>query len=336
MATSTMKAAQYRQTSEDIASLELVDVEIPTPVPGAVVVKVKSAAVNPIDHKVMAGHMIPAGWSLPLPFTMGYDFSGIVAAVHADDQSSFKVGDAVFAVNWGSHKHDDDTSTPGGAFAEFILVSSSKLSKKPEGVTFEQAAAVALVGTTARQVTLDCAAVKNSQKVLVFGGATAVGSIVIQLAKQQGAWVATTASSRTNAYVQQFGADSIIDYTAEKWEDLDILKGIDVVIDTVGEADAFRKVRERNVLKETGRFVSIASLDAGFDPAAHPPLEYAAFFALENRVSDQDALAADLAAGALKLQIDNVFPFTAQGITDLVGACKAGKAMGKLVLNVSA
>lgn len=97
---------------------------------------------------------------------MGYDFSGVISAVHTDDQDgAFQVGDSVFAVNWGLHKHDDDTAVPGGAFAEYILIPSAKLSKKPEGITFEQAAAVALVGTTARQVTFNCAAVKSTQKV---------------------------------------------------------------------------------------------------------------------------------------------------------------------------
>lgn len=173
-------------------------------------------------------------------------------------------------------------------------------------------------------------------QVLVFGGSTAVGSIVIQLVKSQGAWAATTASSRTKEYVSQFGADLIVDYRTEKWEDLEALKDVDVVIDTVGEANAFQKVRDFKVLKENGRFVSIASLDAGFDPSAHAPLEFASFFALQNSVADQDALAADLASGKLKLRIDGKFPFTVEGIRELVQACKAGKAMGKLVLSVSA
>ena len=98
----TMLAAQYIENSADLSAIKLVEVATPTAEPGLAVVQVKSAAVNPIDVKVMASAMAGAGCAMPLPFTLGYDFSGMIADLHADDTAGvFKVGNAVFAVDWG-------------------------------------------------------------------------------------------------------------------------------------------------------------------------------------------------------------------------------------------
>jgi len=317
--------------SDDFSDIKLTDVPVPLPEPGFAVVAIKAAAVNPIDWMVMAGFLNDA-WKVPLPFTMGYDFAGSVSAVHPDDSNAgFKVGDDVFAVNWGQHHHNTEGIAPGGSFAEYIKVPLTILSKKPDALSYEQAAAVALVGTTAYEATLEEGKVGNGQKVLIFGGAGAVGQIGIQLAKNAGAWVATTASKRTRAFVETLGPDLIVDYTEEDWTKIEALKGVDVVLDFVGEKDGFAKAKEAKVIKETGRFISIAAHDAGFDPTAHAPLSYAAFFCLANSPTVQDKLAAGLVDGSLKLPVESTFPFTDDGLQALLAAQKKGKAMGKLV-----
>eukprot|EP01083_Nonionella_stella_P131961 401194_1 len=92
---------------------------------------------------------------------MGYDFSGVVEEISQEDEDKFVVGDEVFAVNWGVGKHDETGKSVGGAFAEYVVVPVSRLSRKPSGVSFAQAASVALVGTTAHQIVVDCAEVTS-------------------------------------------------------------------------------------------------------------------------------------------------------------------------------
>jgi NADPH:quinone reductase-like Zn-dependent oxidoreductase len=332
-----MLAAQYTENSSDFSTIKLVEVAKPTAEPGLAVVQVKTAAVNPIDIKVMAGALVGAGWAMPLPFSLGYDFSGVIADLHADDAAgAFKVGDAVFAVNWGQHKHDEEGLPTGGAFAQYIKIPVKKLSKKPESLSHDEAAAIALVGTTAHQILFDCAQVKEGSRILVLGGSTGVGAIAIQLAKAKGAWVATTCSTRTADYVSQWKPDLVVNYSKEKWDELDTLKGLDAVIDCVGEADGFARMKAGKVVRDDGSFVTIASFDAGFDPKAHTPLAFASFHCLANKPAVQDELAAMLVEKKLKVVVEKEYPFTEAGVRDMMAAQIGGKAMGKLVLRVDA
>jgi NADPH:quinone reductase-like Zn-dependent oxidoreductase len=328
-----MQAAQYTENSDDFNNLEVVNIEKPIASAGLAVVKLRAAAINPIDQMVMKGYLRGAGWAMPLPFTMGYDLAGVISDISAEDSGNpFTIGDEVFAVNWGQGKHDEGNLPVGGSFAEYILMPIAKLSRKPENISFEQAAAVALVGTTAHQCLFRCGQVAAGSRVLILGGASAVGAIAIQLAKSRGAWVATTCSDRTIDYVSQFGADKIVNYRESKWEEDPELKGLDVVFDTVGETDGFARTTANGVVKETGAFVSICSPDAGYDPAAHPPLSYAAFHCLANEPSVQDELASMLASGSLTIPIDKTLPFSEENIRELVKYQESGKSTGKNVL----
>ena len=297
-------------------------------------VKVVAAAANPVEGKVMGGHVKEA-WNCPLPWVLGYDFSGTVSEV-GDGVTGIAVGDEVFAVNWGRNDHGagSDDEPIGGAFAEYISIPARKLSKKPPGVSHQQAAALALVGTTAKQ-SLDLIGCGPGKTVLILGGSGAVGAVAVQLAKLRDATVITTCSPRTVDFVATLGADRIIDYTADQWfEDHDLVATrIDAILDTVGEDGTF--AASRAVLKDTGAFLSIASFEAGVDPTAHAPLSYAARYCLINSPSDQDELAALVEQGKLDVPIDEEFPFTHEGITELIEKQQSGKSMGKNVLNVS-
>jgi NADPH:quinone reductase-like Zn-dependent oxidoreductase len=331
-----MKAVQYTANSTDFKDAHIVEVEKPKPSPGLAVVRVVAAAGNPIDYKVMQGSLIEAGWSMPFPFTMGYDFSGVVDGVAEEDKGVFAIGDEVFAVNWGQHRHDEGDLPVGGAFAEYIRVPVSRLSKKPAGISFAQAAAVALVGTTAYQAVVDCANVSAGSKVLILGGASAVGQIAIQLAKSRGAWVAATCSERTMKFVSQFGADKLVNYRESKWEDDIELKNMYAVIDTVGETKGFKRATTNEVVKKGGRFVSIASADVGSDPAAHwPRLSFGAFTCLSNCPAVQDKLAEMVVDGSLKIPIMKVFPFTKKGVHEMLAQIESGTSTGKNVLEIS-
>jgi len=343
----TMKAIQYEEFGKDYDKLlRLVDVEKPQVTPGCAVIKVMAASGNPIDFKVMQGGL-EGMWETPMPMTVGYDFAGVVDAVEESDSSDvapqFKPGDEVFAVNWGDHKHNHDNdrkgAVVGGAFAEYIRVPVHMLSKKPREVSFEQAAAVALVGTTAYQALFDCLKVESGQTVLILGGPTAVGSLAIQLAKSKGAWVAATASTRNLDYVKGFQPDLVVDYREKDWaKDYPELQGIDAVFDAVGDKDAFARASgpDSKVLKEGGSFVSIASLDAGFDPAAHQPrLTFGSFYVLSNSSEVQDELAKMISEGTLTVAIDKTFQgLTLDNAKELLKYIESSKSRGKNVITM--
>lgn len=329
-----MRAIRYHENKEgdDFATvLKMETVSIPKATPGIAIVKVAACASNPIDFKVLGGYLKGAGWAMPLPFTVGYDFSGTIHEVDEADSSKYPSGTKT--PNWGQGKHDEDDKPCGGTFAEYVAVPTSRLSIKPDGLSHEAAAASCLVGTTAHQITLDCANVKKGDKVLILGGPTSVGMIAVQLAVQAGAIVYTTSSPRNTEFVQSLGKDiTIINYRADKWWEMD-LKDFDAVIDTTGEEKAWE--RSSNVLKPDGSFVTINSFDVGFDPNGHPPRKYAAFYCLCNKPSAQDAIAKGLEEGTLKIPlVEPTYPFTEQGAKDMLIAQAKGAHTGKLVMKI--
>uniref|UniRef100_A0A7S4DZS6 Enoyl reductase (ER) domain-containing protein n=1 Tax=Lotharella globosa TaxID=91324 RepID=A0A7S4DZS6_9EUKA len=312
-------------------------VEIPKPKAGEVLIQAKAASINPVDYIVISG--VVDAWAKPSPLTPGYDVSGVVVDV-GSDVTDFKVGDEVFAVNWAldegqqSGQHDDnakDTKTKGpvaGTFAEYCVIPAKKVSKKNPAVSFEEAAAIALVGTTALQ-SLKHLDLGKGKTVLVLGGSGSVGNIAVQLAKVMGAEVITTASSRTEAYVKAAGADKIINYRKEKWEE--VLKDVDAVMDAIGEEKAFE--RSKKIVKEGGSYLSIKTFDTGLDPTAHAPqFKYACWYCLKNNVKDQDYLMELLATKKLKVNVEKKVPFTKEGLTELFKVQSAGKSMGKNVI----
>jgi alcohol dehydrogenase len=198
----------------------------PTVSAGKVLVNVKAAGVNPADWKIREGYfqqMAP----LQFPFTLGMDFSGIIKQVEVEgvSVSEFKQGDEVFGqagvINGGS-----------GAFAEFALANKESIAHKPKTLNHLEAAGLPLVGVSAWQALVENIGLSKDQKILIHGGAGGIGSIAIQLAKHLGAFVATTVSTSDKQFVQELGADQIIDYNTENFED--IVHDYDAVFDTVG------------------------------------------------------------------------------------------------------
>jgi NADPH:quinone reductase-like Zn-dependent oxidoreductase len=237
-----MKAAQIN----GYGSSEVVEINLGAPVPnlsaGKVLVVVKAAGVNPADWKIREGYM--QQW-LPLqfPLIMGMDFSGVVKDVSTP--SDFNQGDEVYGqagvINGGS-----------GAFAEMALASSESIANKPKSLTHDEAAALPLVGSCAWQALVENIGLSEDQKILIHGGAGGIGSIAIQLAKYLGADVATTVSTDDKEFVQGLGADRVIDYKTQAFEDL--LNDYDAVFDTVGGETYARSFR---VLKKGSIIVSM-------------------------------------------------------------------------------
>jgi len=184
---------------------------------------------------------------LQFPSTMGMDFSGVIKQVgEVVSNSEFKQGDEVYGMagvaNGGS-----------GAFAEMALAKTESIANKPKRLSHAEAAALPLVGVSAWRALVENIGLSKDRKILIHGGAGGIGSIAIQLAKHLGAYVATTVSTNDKQFVQELGADAVIDYKSQNFED--ILHDYDAVFDTVG-SDTYK--RSFKVLKKgSGIIVSM-------------------------------------------------------------------------------
>jgi len=239
-----MKSAQINK----YGSSEVIEINQSTPEPtvslGKVLVTIKAAGVNPADWKIREGKLQQLV-SLQFPSTLGIDFSGVIKQVGEGVSPDFKEGNEVYGqaavVSGGS-----------GAFAEMALANIEGIANKPKSLSYPEAAGLPLVGVAAWRALTEDIDLSKDQKILIHGGAGGIGSIAIQLAKNLGAYVATTVSANDKPFVQELGADVVIDYRTQTFEDL--LQNYDAVFDTVG-GDTYR--RSFKVLKKGGVIVSM-------------------------------------------------------------------------------
>lgn len=210
-----------------------------------ILVEIKAAGVNPIDWKIREGYMqqmIP----IPFPSTVGMDFSGVIKQLGEGVTSSdLKQGDEVYG-------QAGVTNGGSGAFAELALVNVDHIAQKPKRLDHLLAAALPLVGVSSWQALVENIGLSKDQKILIHGGAGGIGSISIQLAKKLGAYVATTVNANDKQFVEKLGADEVIDYKTQAFEDL--IHSYDAVYDAVGGQTYTKSFR---VLKKGGIIVSM-------------------------------------------------------------------------------
>jgi len=236
-----MKAIVYCDYgSADVLKLE--DVEKPTPGDSQVLVRVRAAAVNPLDWHYMRGTpyfmRLDAGLRKPKVIRLGVDFAGTVESV-GRSVTRLKPGDDVFGARTG-------------ALAEYVTVAADRIVLKPGNMTFEQAAAVPVAAVTALQGLRDQGQVRAGQQVLINGASGGVGTFAVQIAKSLGAHVTGVCSTRNVEMVRSIGADEVVDYTKA-----DYTKGApryDVIIDNVGNHSL---LDNRRVLKPGGKYVIV-------------------------------------------------------------------------------
>jgi len=198
-------------------ALQLAEVPAPALRNDEVLVEVHAAGVNLLDAKIRNGEFkLILRYGMPL--VLGHDVAGVVVKTGAQARQ-FKVGDEVYA-------RADDFRI--GTFAEFIPVKESSLALKPSALSMVEAASLPLVGLTAWQALVEVAALKKGQSVFIQAGSGGVGTFAIQLAKQCGAQVATTTSTANVDLVRRLGADTVIDYKTQDFED--VLRDQDVVL----------------------------------------------------------------------------------------------------------
>jgi NADPH:quinone reductase-like Zn-dependent oxidoreductase len=220
------------------------EAEVPEPTVGDhdVLVRVDAAGVNELDEKIRTGEfrqILP----VTFPLTLGHDVAGTVTRVGAK-VSGFAPGDQVYA-----RPRDGRI----GTFAEAIAIDEADVALAPTSISAVEAASLPLVALTAWQVLVERGNVQPGQKVLIHGGSGGVGTIAIQLAKHLGAYVATTVSAANADFVRELGADEVIDYRTQAFEE--ILDGYDLVLDSRGGENLERSLR---VLKPGGTAIGIA------------------------------------------------------------------------------
>jgi NADPH:quinone reductase-like Zn-dependent oxidoreductase len=211
-----MKAVRiHRFGGPEVLQLDAVD--RPAPPSGALLIRVCAASVNPVDYKIRRGGY-PRVKEADLPVTLGRDVAGVVVVAAGD----FRVGDEVYAhLAW----------TEGG-YAEYAVVAPPGAALKPKSLDMTAAAGVPLAATTAWQGLFDHGGLKAGQRVLIHGASGAVGAYAVQFARQAGAHVIATASGEGAAIANDLGADQVIDYKRERFED--VVTDLDLVFDLVG------------------------------------------------------------------------------------------------------
>jgi NADPH:quinone reductase-like Zn-dependent oxidoreductase len=314
------------------------DIPRPVPKPDELLVQVHAAGLNPIDHMIPKGTFKPI-LHFQLPATLGSDLAGVVVEV-GNRVTRFKPGDAVFASVF-------DLGT--GSLAEFAIVPESAAALKPANLDFVQAASIPMVGLTAWQALKERARLKPGQKVFIPAGSGGIGMFAIQLAKHLGAKVGTTTSTGNVELVRSLGADEVIDYKKQEFEE--VLRNYDVVLGTV-RGDSLQK--SLRILKPKSTVVSlIGPPDAAFARSRGMNAFMRFAFGLLSRSIIRRAKKKEakysflfvhpdggqlaeigelLEAGEIRPVIDKVFPF--DQAKEALAYLGKGRARGKVVVQM--
>ncbi len=306
-----MRAAQINAFGDKDA-LQIHQVPKPVAGPGQALVEVHAASVNPFDWKLRSGQV----GDITFPATLGGDFSGVIVEI-GEGATQLAVGQAVYG--------QADAMGGQGSFAEYTPVKVSSISPKPQGVDFLNAAALPLTAVSAYQALVDTLHLQSGQKILIHGGAGGIGGFAIQLAKHLGAHVVTTAAPQDVDYVRQLGAEEVIDYTSQKFEEQ--IQGCDAVFDTIG-GDTY--IRSFTVLKSGGQIVSMLEQPNIELAEKHHVTAYRQL----TRVTTQrlEAITKLVDKGVLKITIDKVYPF--EQVAEALEATHTEHHRGKILLEI--
>jgi len=319
-------------------TLRSADMPMPSLRDDEVLVEVHAAGVNLLDAKIRNGEF---KLILPyrLPLVLGHDVAGVVVKT-GPQVRRFKVGDEVYA-------RTDDFRI--GTFAEFVPVKEASLALKPGNFTMEEAASIPLVGLTAWQALVEKAGLKKGQQVFIQAGSGGVGTFAIQLARHLGATVATTTGTSNVEFVKRLGADIVVDYRKQDFED--ILSGCDVVLNSQDGKTLEKSLR---VLKSGGKLISISGppdpefgkaiaapgfvrlvmrlLSAGIRRRARARGVGYSFLFMRANGGQLREITRLIEAGAIRPVIDRVFPFASTN--EALAYVEAGRAKGKVVIKL--
>ncbi|MDQ0615704.1 NADPH:quinone reductase-like Zn-dependent oxidoreductase [Microbacterium sp. W4I4] len=293
----------------------------PRPLATEVLVRVEAAGVNPVDWKTRAGSGMAGVLGEP-PFILGWDVAGVVEEV-GFGVTTLAVGDRVFGMPWFPRS--------AGAYAQYVTAPSRQFVKMPEGLSFEEAAAVPLAALTAWQALVDTAHVQSGQTVVVTAAAGGVGHFAVQFAHQLGARVIAVASARHHEWLRAHGAAEVVDYTQTRFEDE--ISGADAVIELVGGGPDDTTRRAVSTLRAGGILVAVpGGVSAPVVKAAAEAGVRTSAFLVEPDGAGMTAIAGMLARHEVVVEVAEVFELADAARAHQSG--ETGRTRGKIVLRV--
>lgn len=317
-----MKAIRIHQFGGPEVML-LEETERPIPAPGEILIKVYASGINPVDWVIRNGASDNLKPFLSLPMILGWDAAGVVEET-GSEVTDFKTGDRVYGV----------PNFPGnGSYAEYCTAKASQFALAPKSISFNEAAGVPLAALTAWTGMFAHGKLQAGQRIFIQGASGGVGSFAVQFAKAKGAYVIALASANNLDYLRQFGADEVIDYKTQKFED--IVHDVDVVLEASPMRDNKERLKAVRVLKKGGILVSV-NVDFPFDDEVMEALiAKGAQGELAPNQPRQDWLA-EIAQlideGNVKVFISKVFPL--EQVADAHRESETWHVRGKLVLEV--
>jgi NADPH:quinone reductase-like Zn-dependent oxidoreductase len=313
-----MRAIILKQAG-DIGQFQSVEIKKPIPSANEVLVKTKAISINPVDVKTRLGKSFYTEFKSKYdPIILGWDVSGIVESV-GENVTDYKVGDEVFGmVNFPGY---------GQAYAEYVAAPAEHLAKKPNNISHQEAAAATLAALTAYQILKRH--VQSGDKILIHAAAGGVGHFAVQIAKILGARVTGTASAKNIAFVESLGADDIIDYQKQPFEE--VAGDFDFVLDTLSGDTLYKSIQ---TVRKGGTIITLPSagftqemVDAGKQKDVH-----IAFEMVESSGKDMQQIADWLASGQLKAEVSQTFPF--EQLPQAHASLETARTRGKIVITV--
>jgi NADPH:quinone reductase-like Zn-dependent oxidoreductase len=303
--------------------LQLEDTARPVPASDEILIQVYASGVNPVDWVVRQGGNDALRAFLKLPLTLGWDAAGIVVET-GSEVTTFQKGDAVYGI----------PNFPGdGSYAEYCAAKASQFAPKPKNISFTAAAGVPLAGLTAWAALFGQGRLQAGQRVLITGASGGVGSLAVQFAKAKGAYVIGSASAGNLEFVRQLGADEVLDYRTQRFEEL--VHDVDMVFDASPLRDSADRLKSVTVLKDGGVLVSV-NVDFPFSEEVLAALaQKGATGELVANQPRHDWLAEItqlIEAGQVKVTISQVFP-----LAEVAAAHRESETWhvrGKLILEV--
>ncbi|KAH9328450.1 hypothetical protein KI387_000558 [Taxus chinensis] len=305
-----MQKAWFHKENGSVDVLQFGDFPLPNVRAGQILIKVKAAALNPIDYKILN----PRRTRRTLPAVPGCDVAGVVADV-GEGVSKFNKGDEVYG--------DIQDFTAGnlqqyGTLAQYTVAEEHLVALKPSNLSFEEAASLPLALLTALQ-SFDTVNFQKGQSVFIVGGAGGVGTLAIQLAKHvfEASRIVSTTSTGKLDFVKSLGADLMVDYTQQSYDQ--VPEKFDFVFDTIGES-----FKSHVLAKEEGKVVDIASF---------PPHPRAESVILKPRGSNLERLRPFIESGKLKAVLDPKSPYAFSEVVNAFKHQESGRARGKIVVS---
>lgn len=290
----------------------------PQPGPGEVLVRIRGIGIDRIDLKTREGGGLAQIVAHENPMILGWDLAGVVVKA-GEGVAEFGAGDEVFGtVNFPG---------PGSTYAELAAAPADQLARKPANIPFAEAAAATQSPLTAWQALVDTGRIGRGQKVLIHGGAGGVGNYAVQIAHHLGCHVIATASGEDADFVRGLGADEVIDYKTQRFEEL--VRDADFILDTVGGENFVRSLK---ALRRGGVIVLLPTDKKGEADrvAAENHVEHYFHIAMHSSGEDMRRIAEMLADGSLRVHVDRTFPF--EEIPRAHELLQNGKVRGKLAI----